>query len=188
MPTPRRAGPPSPSAPRIRTGALALLLSAGLLPLGGCYTFRPATADQATVGEDIRVRVSGEFSDSVAPLLGMDFVRVLEGEVVTDDSESLMLQVPVSSEFAGMRLETLSQRIQIPDAALVDVEIRELSRPRTFGALAVVAGAAAAIVITQFSGDSGGAQLPGPGRPVEEPVARPWFSIPVNLFSSLFGG
>lgn len=158
-----------------------------LLSTTGCYTFRPASADEIGVGEDVRLRITGEFSDSLAPLLGRSDARVVEGEVVMDEPSSVMLQVPVNRQMAGMRLETFNQRVEIPENAFVDVEIRELSKPRTIGTIAAVTGAAAVIVITQFAGDNGGGDLPGTGQPVEQTAARPWFSVSLGALASLFG-
>ena len=98
-----------------------------------------------------------------------------------------MLQVPVNSSLQGMRLETINQRVEIPNSAFVDVEIKELSKPKTIGAMAALTGAATAIVIWQFGGDNGGGDLPGNGQPVESTIARPWFSVPLSALTRLFG-
>jgi len=165
-----------------------------LLPLGllvaastGCYTFRPAEVSDVVPGQDIRMRVTGAFADSLGSMLQREDARVVEGTVVSDGPRSLMLDVTVSNELEGMRLESFSQRVEVPDAAFVEVEIKELSKPRTFGALAAVAGVAAAVVISQFSGESGGAQQPGPGRPVESTISIPLSSWPLRVLGGLFG-
>lgn len=181
---PRRLPGPLPYGRRFRN------LVALCIPLFwtlGCYTFQPYAAEELGVGEDVRVRVTGAFSDSLAPLLGRAEARVVEGEVVQDEPNSVMIQVPVNRDLRGMRLETISQRVQIPHDAFVDVEIRQLSKPRTIGTIAAVTGAAAVIVITQFSGDNGGADRPGEGQPVESTISRPWFTVPVGALLSLLG-
>ena len=171
-----------------------MIRSLASLPLGllllasaGCHTFRPAQLDEVVPGHDIRMRVTGAFADSLSSMLQRDDARVVEGTVVSERPQSLMLDITVSNELEGMRLETFNQRVEVPDAAFVDVEIKELSKPRTIGALAAVAGVATVVVISQFSGDSGGAQQPGPGRPVESTISIPLSSLPLRILGGLFG-
>ncbi len=159
-----------------------------LLPTAGCYTFQQASVSEVVPGQDVRLRVTGAFADSLGPLIMRTDARVVEGSVISEASDALLVEIPVDNELVGMRLETLSQRVEIPEEAFVDVEVKELSKPRTAGAVAVVAGVAAAIVITQFNDDSGGAQRPGPGQPVESRVSRPFFSVSLGFFKALLGG
>lgn len=180
---PHRGGSPV----LIRDALRWAFVCAVLVSSAGCYTFRPAAAEDIGVGEDVRLRLTGAFSDSLAPLLGWTDARVVEGLVVVDEPSALMLEVPVNRQMAGTRIQSVAQRVEIPDDAFVDVEIRELSKPRTVAAIASVAGAAAAIAIWQFAGDNGGGTLPGTGQPVESPVARPWFSVTLGALASLFG-
>ena len=171
----------------IRRSLVSIPLGVLLLASAGCHTFRPAELSEVVPGQDIRMRVTGAFADSLGAILQREDARVVEGTVASDGPQSLMLDIMVSNELEGMRLETFSQRVEVPDAAFVDVEIKELSKPRTIGALAAVAGVATVVVISQFSGDSGGAQQPGPGRPVESGISIPLSSLPLRVLGGLLG-
>ena len=154
---------------------------------GACHTFRPVPLDDVAAGQDVRLRVTGAFADTLGPILMQDDARVVEGTVVEDNGSGVMLEIPVTMGQAGVGSQTLSQRINIPSGALVDAEVKELSKPRTAAAVAILAGAATAIVISQFSGDSGGAPLPGPGGPLDDQVAPPFTTVSWSTIRALFG-
>ena len=63
---------------------------------------------------------------------------MLDGTVVSEEARSILLEIPVNSELRGMRVNTLKQRIDVPGDALVDAESKELSKPRTIAALALM--------------------------------------------------
>lgn len=153
----------------MRRGFLIVALAFGAT---GCHTFQPATIADLTPGEDVRARVTGAFADSLSAVLSGD-ARVLEGSYVESNGSTVYIDVPVSSAYQGMRLQTLNQRIEVPATAFVDVERRELSRARTGLAIGAVLAAAGAILITQLSGDTGGGSLPGGGGPVDAIVGTP---------------
>lgn len=145
--------------------------------LTACHTFQPAAPGDLVPGQDVRVRITGAFADSVGPLLMRDDARILEGSVVERSSSTILLEVPVSQSLEGMRFQSLNQRVEIPDAAFVDVEIRQLSKGRSILAAGATAAIAAGIVIAQLNKDSGGGDLPGGGGPVESVVSMPGFSL-----------
>jgi hypothetical protein len=167
--------------------ARALIVALLLAATSGCYTFQPISADGIGPGQDVRVRVTGAFSDSLAPLLMRDDARILEGPVISGDRASILMDVPVSNELRGIRTETLNQRVEIPRDAMVDVETKELSKGRTYGLVAFVVAGATAVVISQFSGDSGGSDLPGGGGPVEAIVSPSGWSVPIGWLGALLG-
>lgn len=151
------------------------------LGLAGCYTFQPASPQELAPGQSVRVRITGAFSDSVGPLLMLDDARVLEGAVIERSASATLLEVPVSQGLQGMRFRTLNQRVEIPDAAFVDVETRQLSKGRTFIAAGGAVAIAAAIVVAQLNKDSGGGDIPGGGGPEESIVSMPGFSLTAVL-------
>ena len=164
------------------------LLIVCLTSLSGCYTYQRSSAAEIGPGQDVRVRISGAYADSLGPILMTDDARVVEGSVVGRDNGSLMLEVPVNSQLQGIRMETLRQRVEVPAEELVDVEVKELSKLRTYGTLGLIVGAGVAIVVAQLSGDSGGGSVPGGGGPVESVVAPSGFSVPIGILGRLLGG
>ena len=57
--------------------------------------------------------------------------RLIEGMVLENDTQRLLLMVPVANAVRRGRLETLSQRLGIPHDGLVEVELRQLDRWKT---------------------------------------------------------
>ena len=158
---------------------LPLLLA---LALGGCHTYQPIPVRELAPGSDVRVRLSGAYADSLAAVLQRDDARILEGTVVGAGGSSVLLEVPVEQSLRGMRLQTLNQRVEIPETAFLETESKELDRGRTFLAVGAAAAVASTIVVLQLTKDSGGSSNQGPGGgPVEAVVST-------DLLGSLVGG
>ena len=165
-----------------------LSLAVCLLVTSGCYSYQRSSPAEIGPGQDVRVRITGAYADSLAPILMTQDARVVEGEVVDQDNGSVMLEVAVNSQLEGIRMETLRQRVRVPNDELVDVEVKELSKLRTYGTIGLVVGVGVAIVVSQLSGDSGGGSIPGGGGPVESVVSPSGFSVPIGVIGRLFGG
>ena len=157
---------------------LPLLLA---LAMGGCHTYQPVPVRELAPGSDVRVRLSGAYADSLAPVLQRDDARVLEGTLVGSDGSSVLLEVPVEQSLRGMRLQTLNQRVQIPESAFLETESKQLDRGRTFLAVGAAAAVVGTVVVIQVSKESGGSQNPGGGGPVEAVVST-------DLLGSFLGG
>lgn len=154
----------------------SILVLALVACASGCHTFQPASIAELAPGEAVRARISGAFADSLSTILPGD-TRVVEGTYVEANGPTVYLDVPVTSSYQGMRLQTLNQRVEIPESAFTDLERKSLSKSRTGLALGAVVAASAAIIIAQLSGDTGGAALPGGGGPVDAVVATPSVSL-----------
>lgn len=148
--------------PRVR----ALLVLASLAVLAGCHTFQPVTYEALAPGQDVRARVTGVWADSLDAFLLRD-ARTFEGQVVENRPGSVLLEVPVHSEYTGMALRSIRQRVELPPEAFVDLELKRMDRGRTLGAVAAGAVVVAAVAIAQLTGDSGGAPSPGEPGPVD---------------------
>lgn len=142
----------------------------------GCHTFQPTTLSELVPGENVRATVTGAFADSLGVMLGNDS-REVEGAFVETQGSSVYLDVPVTAQYVGMRLETLNQRIEVPSAVFVDLERKELSKGRTALALGAITAVATALIVTQLSGDTGGGARPGGGGPVDAVVTTPSVSL-----------
>ncbi len=157
-----------------------MLLAIALVLFGtGCHTFQPTSAGSVVPGEQIRVRVTGAFSDSLATLLNRDDARTFEATVVSESSSSLFLDVPIQQDLRGMRFETLNQRVEVPTSAFVEMETKRLDKGRSLLAAGALAAAIGTWVIVELSKESGGGNLPGgPGGPVDAIVSiEPWTAI-----------
>jgi hypothetical protein len=156
------------------------LIALFVLTASGCYTFQPTNVLELEPGQAVRARITGAFSDSLSTILMRD-ARTFEGDVVQSDGRSVLLDVPVSSGYRGMRLQTLNQRVEVPRDAFLEVSAKQLSKGRTFAALGAVGVIAGSLIYTQLNSDTGGADRPGGGGPVESVVPVPSFSLPIWL-------
>ncbi len=154
----------------------------------GCHTFTPTRLSDVTPGQEVRVRVSGAWSDTLSAVLLTDDARVVEGAVIDVSSNAAMLEVPVNTELRGMRMESVAQRIEVPAGEIVDVELKELSKARTFGALGAVGIVLGTLVVSQLNQDSGGQNPPGGGGPEDAIVTFPLLRVPIGLLGGLLGG
>ena len=160
------------------TRRLLLTLLCVLAP-SACHTFRPVATDQLTAGQAVRVRITGAYSDSLSAILLSD-QRIFEGVVIENSGPSVLMEIPVQAAFEGMRFQTLSQRINVPKVAFVDLEMKEFSRSRSLAALAIGGAALGAIVVSQLNKTSGGDARPGSGGPNDAIVSLPLISLPVS--------
>ncbi len=141
-----------------------------LLGTAGCYTFQPTSATDLTVGQTVRARVAGAWADSLDAVIQRD-ARIFEGTVVEDRGSALLMEIPIHVEGGARTPGALNQRVEIPDAAFLELELKTLDRRRTGMAAGVVAIAAGAFVLQQLNGRSGGEpDFGGPG-PVEAILA-----------------
>lgn len=151
-------------------GALALLL-------GGCFAYVPVDPGAVRPDDDVRARVSAARAAELDPLLMRD-ARVLEGRVLEAGGD-LLLEVPVASDLRGVRVETLHQRIRLPQQDVLELELRRFDRTRTALVLGSGLAVALAVVIHQLTRESGGdTQPPGPD-PTE--LRIPLFRVPLGL-------
>lgn len=148
------------------TGAVAAL-SAALLA-GACHTYSPVTLADVTAGDRVRTLLTqAQYEEFDEYLLGGD--RVMEGTVVEADAGALLLEVPLVTVAEGIRVDSYSQRLRIPAQGLADVEIRSLSRGRTYALAGILGVAVGAIAWDQFRGSRRGE--PRPPIPPEEDIA-----------------
>ena len=157
---------------------LRVLATLCVLATSACYTFRSVGIDELVPGLTVRARVTGAFSDSLSPILLRD-ARDFEGVVVENAGSSVFMDIAVDQPFTGMRREELNQRVEIPAAAFVDLEVKEFNRGRTIGVVALGVAALAAFVVAQFAKPSGGASGGAPGGPQDAILPLPIISVPV---------
>ncbi len=141
-----------------RALAVSLLLS----PSAGCYAYRRVDLADVRPGQQVRARVTPEAAAHLVPLLGRNS-PVLQGSVLVNTSDAVMLLVPVAVQSVGAAgLQTINQRVSVPTPDFIEVELKRLDRTRT--ALLVGAGVAAAgvFVASQFNRSDESPAAPGP--------------------------
>ena len=156
----------------------SLLTFICVLATSGCHTLRPVIVDDLAPGQTVKARITGAFADSLSPILLRD-ARDFEGVVVENTGSAILMEIPVEQRLTGLRFETLSQRVQIPDAAFVDLEVKEFNRGRTLGVVGLAVVAAGAFLLAQFNKQGGGASTGGPGGPEDAISSRPMIRIPL---------
>lgn len=141
-----------------------------LRPLGlllfttGCFSYLPVrSASDVEPGITVRARVSPTASARIAPLLGATEARRLDGTLISQSADTLIVEVPIVMQDAREFGHTPNQRVSIPRGDLVELEVRRIDRLRTgavVGATAVVIGG---ILVNALKGDPGKEPLPGGG-------------------------
>jgi hypothetical protein len=141
----------------------ALPAVAASVLLTGCFTYLPIEPGDVEPGVSVRARVSPAAGARIAPLLGATDARKLDGTLITQSGDTMIVEVPTvmtdNREFG----RTPNQRISISRGDLVELEVRKLDRPRTVG---LVGGAALIIGSALFKtlkGEPGKEPLPGGG-------------------------
>lgn len=130
----------------------------------GCFTYIPVTSvSDVEPGFSVRARVSPTASARIAPLLGASEARRLDGTLIAQSPDTLIVEVPIVMGDALEFGRTPNQRVSIPRGDLVELEVRKLDRFRT----GILAGSAAVVIggllANSLKGEPGKEPLPGGG-------------------------
>lgn len=139
----------------LRSACCALMAA-----LSGCYSYTAVSPDEVRPGATVRARITAAEAERVGEVIGRD-TRVLEGELVEGEPNSVLLEVTSGSNMTGTPTQRLRQRLRLERPALVEMEVRRLDSWRTAGVVAV-AGVVAGYVIATTLGD--GLGLPGTNK------------------------
>ena len=154
--------------PRIAL-AFVVLLS------GACHAYAPASPAAVSPGDQVRALLTAEQFAAFEDVLPAGN-RSVEGTVLSADAGELLLEVPVLTQLEGMRVESLRQRLRVPDAGVADLELRSLSRGRTIALVSAVAALAGYVAWDQIFSESDRNPTP-PDGPVTE-LRRIVFQVP----------
>jgi hypothetical protein len=144
---------------------------------GGCYTYRAVPVEQVAVGAPVRLRITPTEAARVGALLGRE-ERVLDGQLLAKEPDDGLL-VAIGSTAGGdaTGVGPLHQRVTIPRAGLVELEVRRLDKVKTAGVIAAAGVAVAAAAVAAF-----GALNPpsGPGKGgTDRTVIPPSIRLPI---------
>ena len=130
----------------------------------GCFSYLPVTSvSDVEPGYSVRARISPTASAQIAPLLGASDARRLDGTLIAQSADTLIVEVPIVMQDAREFGHTPNQRVSIARRDLLELEVRRLDRLRTgaiAGGAAVVIGG---ILVSALKGDPGKEPLPGGG-------------------------
>ena len=142
---------------------IVLPFSAALI-LSGCFSYLPVVEPgQLEPGLSVRARVSPAAGARIAPLLGASDARLLDGTLITNSTDTLIVEVPTVMADTREFGRTPNQRVSILKSELLELEVRRIDRFRTaavVGSAAIIAGT---ILVKSLKGDPGKEPLPGGG-------------------------
>ena len=153
-----------------RAGSLLLLLPF----CTACYTYAPVELSSVTPGTMVRARIAADQIERVEPLVGRS-TRVLDGVLVDAGTDTLLIEVPAATRTTtGGGIQVLNQRLSIPRSGVTEVELKRLSRGRTFGVVALGAAALGYIIVDALNIGPGKENPPqgGGGEDFHIPLLR----------------
>jgi hypothetical protein len=121
----------------------------------GCYSFVPVGVEAVSPGENVRARITAEASGKLPEAVPSDN-RLVEGELLERRDDGFTLFVPTTVRQQGFYSESLHERVWLSSADVIDLERRELDRPRTYVLAGVGAAAVVAIALKTLTGKTGG--------------------------------
>src|SRR5687767_15841551 len=97
-------------------------LVATSLVLSGCFSYIPARPGEVEPGLDVRARVSPTAGARIAPLLGATDARRLDGKLITNGTDTIIVEVPTvmldNRAFGRMP----NQRLSNPRGDLIELD------------------------------------------------------------------
>jgi len=165
--------------------AIAMTAALGVCVLSGCYAYVPSTVGEVAPQQKVRLRLSPDQASRLNAFVKPES-RTLDGTVVSQTADSLLLLVPGRTELTGTRVETFHQRVEVGKAGILDVDTRRLDRQKTYLLGGLIAATAAAVAIRQLKGPGGSALVPPGGGPTDavRPPPIVW-KLPFRLLGIL---
>lgn len=101
-----------------------------MICVAGCHTYAPSSLIEVAPPQSIRARLGPEEAERLSEYTRSNS-RSVEGELVETSADSVMILIAVNSRLRGDRVQTFHQRVQVARSGILDVELKELNRPRT---------------------------------------------------------
>lgn len=146
----------------------------------GCYQYQPVEAPAPSIGDEVRVELTGAGQDRLQTTRAIPFSD-LTGSVLSSSTQELLLQVELDSRRLGYGSGTVTDTVRVPRADVREVGVRTLSKNRSLVAAGVGLVAAAgiyALFTAELFSDGGGEG----GGPIE------FLKIPVSSILNVVGG
>jgi len=162
-----------------RQGGVRPLLVLGIALQSACYQYVPATLETVPDGAHVRALITPEAERRLLVTFGVQQGSTLSGQLDGRVGDQLSLMVPSVPIGSGPGSRPLYQRVMMPAADVLRVDLRRLDRFRT-GVL--VTGAAAVVVGVAWEAFGGGffsEQPPGDGP--AESVRFPAWGISISI-------
>ena len=142
---------------------IGIPISAALL-FAGCFSYMPVTSvADVEPGYSVRARVSPTASARIAPLLGASDARRLDGTLISQSTDTLIVEVPTVMMDTREFGRTPNQRVSILRNELLELEVRRMDRMRTIAVAGTAAIVVGSILIRSLRGEPGKEPLPGGG-------------------------
>jgi hypothetical protein len=94
--------------------------------LAACYTYRPVSHPTPSPGDRVSAQLTTEGSRELAGEIGPEVLHV-EGDVVTNDSSGLDLEVREIESYRGIRSDWHGEHVKLPLGAVAGLQERRLS-------------------------------------------------------------
>ena len=134
------------------------------LLFSGCFSYLPVTEPgQLQPGLSVRARVSPTAASRIGPLLGSSDARLLDGTLITNSTDTLIVEVPTVMADTREFGRTPNQRVSILRNELLEIEVRRVDRLRTVAVAGTAAIVIGGILIKSLRGEPGSEPLPGGG-------------------------
>lgn len=133
-----------------------LVLALAVAPLAACHTYAPTGVGEVSPGQTVRVRLTPAGEARLPATVVVDPTRFLEGEIVDREGGEITLAVVAAARQRGFFSEDLHERVRLELAETVEVERRELDRPRTYALLAAAGVVVTTAIVQVFTGKTGG--------------------------------
>jgi hypothetical protein len=157
--------------------------TAGLaFSVSGCFTWTVVDPSLAPVGEEVRVVTTRAGGQEILEATGRDrAIPQVEGRLISAESGSLEVRIPIGSPMALGPTGNLSQIVRIPVSEVLSMEERRFNRGRTIAAVGGSTALAALLVISIMDGFGSGEGI-DPGDEVLSRSPRPSIrlSLPVG--------
>ncbi len=157
---------------------VALIFPWLLVSAMGCYTYVAVTPERLSPGQDVRARLQPDEGGELRSILGTEG-SLVEGEVISQDDDALLLYVPTATRQVGFHSQTLKQRIRVPASSMLDLQRRELDRGRTALVATALGLGIGVLAWDALSGKAGANTSTGPGDDTSQSIRGLRIIIPL---------
>ena len=152
-------------AARGTTRLVRLARLAGLVVLGGCYTFASAAPGEVPPGARVRVALTDSGATALAPVVGSSVTGV-EGDFLRAGGDTVVVRADRLLTTAGVDVQWAGRDLNIPGPWRRGVDRRRLDTGRTAAVVAGGVALSAGFIALIRAIDGGGQGDPGGGGPI----------------------